>query len=208
MRALCTLPQQFRDKVTVKPVLREHLQATWNLPETAESQAVADLKIAGAGIRARVKWINNVDAVRIGLVGNPVIVMVQAVIAGDAEAFREALLQRELQGVVNRIAARDTLGHHAEVGVGNIATIKSCIRVNVVRQVCSLRSHTVDPVNRVSELKRGPIDLPEMVGLDAPQAASYADADFRGRICRCRDRGANRIHSERSPRSRFPAFRS
>src|SRR5436190_17658601 len=71
----------------------------------------------------------------------------------DAEAFRQALLQRELQGVVNRIAARDTLGHHAEVGVGHIATIKSCIRVNVVRQVCSPRSHTVDPVNRVSEWK-------------------------------------------------------
>src|SRR5207249_413598 len=90
-------------------------------------------------------WIDNVNAVGVRLVRNPVVIMVPAVITRQTEAFGEALLQRELEGVVNRIAARDTLGYDAEVGIGHIATIKRCVRIDVVRQVCALRSHVSYP---------------------------------------------------------------
>src|SRR3954464_3307973 len=66
---------------------------TGKVPKAAESKTMTDFEIAGAGVGSWVEWINNVDGVSIRLVGNPVVVVIPAVITGQAESFRKTLLQ-------------------------------------------------------------------------------------------------------------------
>src|SRR3954462_9899661 len=62
---------------------------------------------------------------------------------------------------------------------------------------------TAYPVNAIGKLQRSAIDLPEMVGLNAPKPAADADTNFRRRICWCGDSGSKGIESKRSSRSRI-----